>query len=324
MVLFGRGPALVFAGVFVIATTSVVRAEFPERPLRVIVPFAPGGAMDIMARDISAVLSERVGQTVTVENVAGGGTVIGTQRVVSAPPDGYTLLFHSGALTIDVTFRKNPPYDVRTNLAPITKAAWGPFALLVQPSMPAKTLGEFVAYAKKNPGKLNYGSSGTGAGMHLIAEYFKATAGIDVVHVPFRGEAPATTALLSGSVQLILKPPFTALSLVQDGKVTPLAVTGNKRSGLLPNVPTIAELGYDKFFAGYWGGFFAPAGTPTAIVNKLNSEIVAAINDKRVADRLRQSGVEVVGNSPQAFKSEIEKEIELWRNVITQSKIEPQ
>ena len=324
MAQFRRGIAVFFALFLVGATASVARADFPDRPLRVIVPFAPGGAMDIMARDISAVLSERIGQTVTVENVAGGGTVIGTQRVVSAPPDGYTLLFHSGALTIDVTFRKNPPYDVRTSLVPITKAGWGPFAVLVQSSMSAKTLNDLVAYAKKNPGKLNYGSSGTGAGMHLIAEYLKATAGIDVVHVPFRGEAPATTALLSGSVQMVLKPPFTSLPLIQEGKVIPLAVTGNKRSALLPDVPTIAESGYEGFFAGYWGGFFAPAGTPPAVINKLNAEIVAAINDKRVADRLRRSGEDVVGNAPHAFSIEIEKEIELWRNVITQSGIEPQ
>jgi tripartite-type tricarboxylate transporter receptor subunit TctC len=292
-------------------------AEFPDRPIRVIVPFAPGGAMDIMARDIAGVLSERVRQSVTVENVTGGGTVIGTQRVVTAKPDGYTLLFQSGALAINVTYRKEQPYDVRTNLLPVTKAAWGPFAILVSPASPAKTLKEFVALAKRSPGKLNFGSSGVGAGMHLIMEYFKASAGIDVVHVPFRGEAPATTALLSGNVQVILKPPFTAMPLIQDGKVVPLAVTGLNRSKLLPDVPTIDELGYKDFQAGYWGGFFAPAGTPDDVIQKLNEQIVASIRDKRVSGNLLKSGVEVIGNKPAEFKKELNDEIELWRKVIT-------
>lgn len=313
------------AGAIVLsASTSPAHAEFPDRPLRIIVPFAAGGGMDIMARDISSVLSERLGVAVTVENISGGGTVVGTQRVVAAAPDGYTLLFHSGALAIDVTYRKNLPYDVRTNLAPITKAAWGPFAVVVSRSLPAKTLREFVDYSKKNPGKLNYGSSGVGAGMHLIMEYLKATAGIDVVHVPFRGEAPATTALLSGDVQIMLKPPFIALPLVQDNKVTPLAVTGGNRSLLLPDVPTIAEVGYENFEAGYWGGFFAPAGTLPEVIKKLNTEIVASIKDKRVAERLLKTGVEVIGNSPEKFRQELDSEIELWRKVINESGIQPQ
>jgi tripartite-type tricarboxylate transporter receptor subunit TctC len=297
------------------------RAEFPDRPIRIIVPFAPGGAMDIMARDIASVLSKRVRQTVTVENVTGGGTVIGTQRVVSAPPDGYTLLFQSGALAINVTYRKEQSYDVRRDLAPITKAAWGPFAVLVSPSSPAKSLKEFIAYAKRNPGKLNYGSSGAGAGMHLIMEYLKATAGVDIVHVPFRGEMPATTALLSGDVQVILKPPFTSMPLINDGKVIPLAVTGLNRSKLLPNVPTIEESGYPTFLAGYWGGFLAPAKTPNDVIKKLNTELVASINDKYVTERLLKSGVEVVGNSPEEFKKELNDEIELWHKVIIDSKI---
>lgn len=280
--------------------------------------------MDIIARGITAVLSERIGQSVTVENVTGGGTVIGTQRVVNAAADGYTLLFQSGALAINVTYRKDQTYDVRVNLAPITKAAWGPFVLLVPPSVPAKTLADLVAYAKKNPGKLNYGSSGAGAGIHLITEYLKATTGIDAIHVPFRGEAPATTALLSGEVQMTLKPPFLALPLIEEGKLIPLAVTGSKRSILLPKVPTVAESGYDKFFAGYWGGFLAPASTPPGVIEKLNTEIVASIQDHRVQNMLLKNGMEVVGNSPEAFKKEIEEEIELWRKVIIGAGIQSQ
>jgi tripartite-type tricarboxylate transporter receptor subunit TctC len=303
---------------------SHAAAEFPERPIRLIVPFAAGGAMDIMARDIGSVLAERLKQTVTVENVTGGGTVVGSQRVVSAVPDGYTLLFQSGAVTIDLTFRKNPPYDVRKDLLPITKAAWGPFAVLVSPFIPVRSLSALVAYAKKHPGKLNYGSSGTGAGMHLITEYLKAAAKFDIVHIPFRGEAPATTALLSGEVQMMLKPPFTALPLIREGKAVALAVTGKERSVLLDAVPTISEAGYKDFVAGYWGGFFAPAGTPQAVINKLHAEIVASVRDKRVVERLRKSGEIVVANSPERFKAEIEEEIALWRAVITKSGIEPQ
>jgi tripartite-type tricarboxylate transporter receptor subunit TctC len=274
--------------------SASAHAEFPDRPIRVIVPFAPGGGMDIMARDISAVLSERISQPITVENVSGGGTVIGTQRVVAAPPDGYTLLFHSGALTSDVTYRKNQTYDVRTSLAPITKAAWGPFVMVAWPSLGVRSLGDFVRYAKARPGNLNYGSSGVGAGMHLIAEYFKSATKIDLVHIPFRGEAPATAALLSGEVQMVLKPPFLALPLIQDGKAIPLAVTGKRRSTLLPDVPTIEESGYRDFFAGYWGGFFGPANTPRSVIDKLNSEIVASINDKRISERLHRKGVSAV------------------------------
>jgi tripartite-type tricarboxylate transporter receptor subunit TctC len=292
------------------------RAEYPEQRITVVVPFPAGGATDAIARTIGADLSTRLGQTVTVENRAGGGTVVGTEAVVRSRPDGYTLLFHSGTLAIDLTFKKNLSYDVRKDLIPITKAAWGPYAVLVHKDVPVRTLAELIAYAKANPEKLNMGSAGIGTMGHLASAYLTARSGIKLTHIPFRGSGPALTAVMGGQLEVLLDPPFTALPAIQSGNVRALAVTGEKRSPLLPDVPTVAELGFPGFAAGHWGGFFAPAGTPPAVIAKLNSALVASLQNPKVREVLRGQGLEILGNTPDQFRKEIADEIELWAKVI--------
>jgi tripartite-type tricarboxylate transporter receptor subunit TctC len=299
-----------------LAQMSPASAEYPERNITVIVPFAAGGATDVIARTIAADVTARLGKSVVIENRAGAGTVLGTTAVVRAAPDGYTLLFHSGALAIDLSFKKNLGYDVRKDLVPITKAAWGPFAVLVHKDLPVKTLAELVAYAKQRPEKLNLGSAGIGTMGHLTASYLAARAEIKLTHIPFRGSGPALTAIMGGQLDVLLDPPFTALPAIQSGNARALAVTGEKRSPLLPDVATVAELGYRGFAAGHWGGFFAPAGTPDAIIQRLNKEFVTALQDPRVRDVLRGQGLEIIGNTPAEFRKEIEQEIELWAKVI--------
>ncbi len=290
--------------------------DYPTRNITVIVPFAAGGATDVIARTIAANVTPRLGKSVVIENRAGGSTVLGTTAVVRAAPDGYTLLFHSGALAIDLSFKKNLSYDVRKDLVPITKAAWGPFAVLVHKDLPVKTLAELVAYAKERPDKLNLGSAGIGTMGHLAASYLAASAGIKLTHIPFRGSGPALTAIMGGQLDVLLDPPFTALPAIQSGNSRALAVTGEKRSPLLPDVATVAELGYPGFAAGHWGGFFAPAGTPEPVIQRLNKEFVAALADPRVREVLRGQGLEIIGNTPAEFRKEIEQEIELWAKVI--------
>ncbi len=306
------------------AFAAPASAEFPERPIRVVCPFAAGGATDAIARVIATSLSERIGQPVTVDNVTGGATVIATQAVVDADSDGYTLLFHSGTLAIDRSYKSNLPYDMNTDLIPITKAAWGPLAVLVSPSIEANTLGEFIEYQKAHPGELNFGSGGTGTMLHLAAEYLNAIAGAKATHIAYRGGGPATAALLAGEIEMMMKPPFTSTSLISEGKVKALAVTGKVRSSLLPDVPTVIEQGYENYVAGHWGGFFAPAGTPDDVVAKLNAEIVAAIKDPRVEESLSARGLLVIANSQEEFKAELDEEVELWRKVIADAGITPQ
>jgi tripartite-type tricarboxylate transporter receptor subunit TctC len=300
---------------------GAAHAEYPDQRINIIVPFVAGGATDIIARTIAADLSTRLGQTVTIENRAGGGTVVGTEAVVRAPPDGYTLLFNSGALTIDVGFKKNLNYDVRKDLVPVTKAAWGPYAVLVHKDLPIKSLSELISYAKDKPTTLTMGSAGVGTMGHLAAEYLEATTDIKLTHVPFRGSAPALTAVMGGHVQVLLDPPFTAMPAIQSGDTRVLAVTGARRSPLLPDVPTVAELGFAGFAAGHWGGFFVPAGTPPAVIQKLNTAIVASLQNPKVREVLRGQGLEIIGNTPEEFRKEIDEEIELWSKVIKDSGI---
>jgi tripartite-type tricarboxylate transporter receptor subunit TctC len=299
-------------------------AEYPERRILIVVPFAAGGATDIIARTIATEVASDFGQPVTIENRAGGGTVIGTESVVRAAPDGYTLLFHSGTLAIDVSFKKGLSYDIRKDLIPITKAAWGPYAVLVRKELPVTTLSELVAYVRERPNKLNMGSAGIGTMGHLASEYLSSRSNMKMTHVPFRGSGPALTAIMGGHIDVLLDPPFTAIPAIDSGSSRPLAVTGEKRSPLLPDVPTVGELGYPGFAAGHWGGFFAPAGTPVAIITKLNAAFKAALVKPEVRDVLRRQGLEIIGNTPEQFAKEIEDEIKLWADVLQQSGIKPE
>lgn len=323
--MIGRG---LIAGVAAALALTVgaagALAEFPDKPIRVVVPFSAGGATDSIARTVSQALSERIGQPVTIDNVTGGGTVIGTQEVLNSKPDGYTLLFHSGTLAIDITYKPNNGYDVREDLIPITKAAWGPFAVMVRPDLGINTMEELKSYAEEHPGELNFGSGGTGTMIHLASEYLWAEEGMKMTHVPYRGEGPATAALLAGEIDVLLKPPFTSTELLADKKVVALAVTAEERSPLMKDTPTVGETGLVGFSIGHWGGFFAPAGTPDEIIQYLNTELVAAIANPKVNEQLSKSGLFLIGDSPQDFRKDIDEEIAIWKKVITDANIPTQ
>ncbi len=301
-----------------------VAADYPNRPVRVVVPFTPGGAGDLVARTISNQLALRLKRPFIVDNRAGGGGVIGADAVVRSAPDGYTILFHSGAITIDPSFRKSLPYDVRRDLVPITMAVTGPFAVLTSTATPAKTLPELLALARARPGTLNFGSTGLGTSIHLGSELLKSTAKVDIVHVPFKGEVPALMALSSNEIQILVNTILSARPMIDSGKVRLLAVTGRNRSAVLPDAPTVAESGVPGYESGVWLGFFAPAGTPRDIVNKLYTEIRAVLQQPEVKAQLLEKGLEVADYPPEEFAKWIDQEITRWGAVIRAAGIEPQ
>lgn len=303
---------------------QTVAADYPTKQVRVVVPFTPGGAGDLVARMISSQLSERLKRQFIVDNRPGGGGVIGTEAVVRSAADGYTLLFHSGAITIDPSFKKNLPYDVRRDLVPITMAVTGPFAVLTSTATPAKSVQELLAVARARPGTLNFGSTGLGTSIQLAAELFKSMAKIDIVHVPFKGEAPALLALSSSEIQILFNTILSARPLIDAGKVRLLAVTSRNRSAVLPEVPTVAEGGVAGYESGVWLGFFAPAGTPREIVNKVYVEIQAVLQQPAAKARLLEQGLEVADQPPEAFAKWIDQEIARWAAVIRAAGLQPE
>ena len=306
------------------AGAAIAQTPYPRQSVRVIVPYAAGGGTDLVARTVAGKFSDRVGQPVIVDNRPGGATIVGTEAAIRSAPDGYTLLFHSGTVTVDPSYKKNLSYDLHRDLIPITKAASGGFAVLIPSSIPARTLSEFIAYAKANPGKLNFGSPGVGTSVHLAAESFKAATGIELVHVPYRGAGPAITGLIANQIQLLLDPVFTAQPHVESGSLRALAVTSRTRSPLLPDVPTVAEAGLGGYESGFWGGFFAPAKTPADVIQKLSTELRASLRDPVVEQKLISQGLEVVANTPEQFTDELKVETAHWAKVIRDAKIEPE
>ena len=280
--------------VFVLATSIALAgaalaqsaANFPDRPIKLIVPYPPGGSTDPVARLLASDLSTRLGQPVVVDNRPGAAGSIGTEAVARAAPDGYTLLLHTSVIATDPTFKKTLPYDVKRDLAPVTLAVNGPYLLVVNPSLPVKNVAELIAYAKANPGKLNFGSAGQGSSGHLIGELFKTSAGIDMVHVPYKGGGPSITGLMGNEVQLLFDTISGSGALAENGKLRALAVTSSARSPALPNVPTINESGLKDFSVVYWLGIFAPAKTPPEIVDKLYKAFRASLDNPEVSAKL--------------------------------------
>lgn len=321
----------VFSLVVLLATNSAVAAAataaatgYPTKPLRIVVPYAPGGGGDIVARLIGAKLTEAWGQPVINDNRPGGGTLIGTELVARAAPDGYTLLLGTNAHTVNESLYRNLPYNLVRDLAPVTVLIQSPNILLVHPSVPAMTLSEFIAFAKSKPGQLNYSSSGNGSTGHLAMEMLKTMAGIDLVHIPYKGGGPALIALRSGEVSALFNNIIAVAGEIKAGRVRALGVTSSKRSSGVPDVPTIAEAGVPGFEATAWIGLFAPAATPPAIVNKLNREIVRILRLPDIRERLAAQGAEPVGNSPQEFAVMIRAEIPKWKKVIETARIVPE
>ncbi|SHN64287.1 Tripartite-type tricarboxylate transporter, receptor component TctC [Bradyrhizobium erythrophlei] len=297
--------------------------DFPSRPIHLIVPYAAGGSADATARVIAKQVSKRTGQTIVVENRGGSASILGTEFVNKADPDGYTLLLgQSGPISINPAIYKELPYDPVKDFAPVSLTSTYPYLMVVNRSLGVKTLQEFVTLAKSKPGALNYGTTGVGASNHLLTELFNLKAGIKLTHIPYRGTALAVADLVAGQVQVVFSDPISALQLVNSGMLVALAVTSKDRSPVAPNVPTISESGYPGFDAVGWHGILAPAKTPPAIVAKLNAEIVQALKDPETKSLLESQAIQVVGSSPQEFADYIKQDIALWKEVAEQAKIE--
>ena len=303
-----RRGLLAAAGLAVLPGASLAQA-FPARPVRIMVGFTPGGLPDITARLIGQKLSEAWKQPVTVENRPGAGGNIAAQAVAAAPPDGYTLLSISSAHTSAPAIYPKLPFDVAKDFAGITMTATGPCLLIVAPDLPVKTVADLVALAKARPGVLNYSSAGIGSGTHFAVETLKAQAGIDVVHVPFKGIPEALAEAVAGRVQFFMAPFATAVGLVKDGRARAIAVTSPKRVGETPNIPTVAESGVSGYKYAIWSGLLAPAKTPRALVDQLNAEVVRILRLPETAQRLAPLGTEAAPGTPDEFDRLIAEEV---------------
>jgi tripartite-type tricarboxylate transporter receptor subunit TctC len=305
-----------FAAAFIVLLAAEAAAQYPSRPIRIIVPQSPGASTDLTARLIGQKLSESFQQPVVVDNRPGAGTTHGTDMVVRATPDGYTLLVVASSISINPSIYKKLPYDTLRDLAPITQLSAFPNLLVVHPSVPVKTVQDLLALVKAKPGQLNYASAGTGTGTHLSAELFKNMTGADMVHVPYKGGGPAVTALIGGQVQLMFGTTVTLLSHVRAGKLRPVAVTTTKRSPAAPDVPTIAESGVPGFDHGPWNGLFTTARTPASVIARIHGEVVKILFSPEVKGVLNKEGAEPVGNTPAQFAGVMKSEIAKWEKVI--------
>ncbi|MBL8524863.1 MAG: tripartite tricarboxylate transporter substrate binding protein [Betaproteobacteria bacterium] len=295
-------------------------ATYPNKPIKIVVPFPPGGATDILARSIGAELQKTFNQSVIVENKPGGGGNLGADTVAKSAPDGYTLVMGTvGTHAINMSLYSKMPYDAIKDFEPVVLVAGVPNLLVVHPSVAAKNVKELTALAKSMPGKLNVASSGNGTSIHMAAELYKVMAGVDILHVPYKGSSPAVTDLLGGQVQLMFDNMPSALPHAKAGKLRPLAVTSLKRSASFPDVPTMDEEGLKGFDATSWFGLLAPAGTPKDIVAKLNKASVAAIATAEMKERLAANGADPVGNSPAEFATFIKAENEKWAKIVKAS-----
>jgi tripartite-type tricarboxylate transporter receptor subunit TctC len=307
------------------AVSRIARAQaYPTRPVRLIVPIAPGGATDILARLIGQWLSERLGQPFIIDNRPGAGSNVGTEAVVRAPADGYTLLLCSVTDAINATLYDKLNFNFIRDIAPVAGIIRGTHVLVVNPSVPAKTVPEFIAYAKANPRQLNMASAGTGTGVHIAGELFKMMAGVDMVHVPYRGGGPALNDLLGGQVQVMFPTSVASVEHIRAGRLRALAVTAATRSDQLLDIPTVAEFvpGYE---ASVWlFGIGAPRNTPAEIVDKLNKEINAGLVDPKFKTRLADLGGTVLAGSPADFGKLIAAETEKWGKVIRAANIKPE
>lgn len=293
--------------------------DFPTKPIRIVIPFAAGGGTDVIGRLLARKLSEASSQQAVVDNRAGGGAIIGSELVARSAPDGHTLLLTANPHTANPALYAKLPYDTVRDFAPVTLVASAPLILVVHPSLPARTVKELIALAKARPGQLSYGTSGNGGPQHYAGELFKHMTGINIIHVPYRGGAPATIDLLAGHVQLAFNAMINALPHLPGGRLRALAVTSARRSDAAPEVPTVAESSLKGFETTTWYGIFVAAGTPPAVIGKLNDGLIRALRQPDVAEILRKSGMSPVGNSPEAFGRFVVEEIDRFRKVARDS-----
>ena len=311
--------AALLLGAAALAAGSQVAAQdaYPNRSVRIVVPFAAGGATDVVARALAKDLSELWGQPVVIDNRGGAGGNIGADVVAKSAPDGYTILMASGSiLTVNPHIYAKLPFDAKKDFIPVTNVASGPQLVVVHPSVPANSVKELVALSKSKPGAVNFGSAGIGSQTHMAAENFVVAAGINATHVPYKGEAPALADLIAGQIQFVVANVAPATPHVNNGTIRAIAVTSSARSPTLPNVPTVAESGVPGFENTGWFGLVAPAGTPPAIVAKIHGDTVKVLQGKEMRDRLAGQGMAPVGNAPAAFAAAIDEESKRWAEVV--------
>lgn len=303
-----------------VATPALAQA-WPTKPVRIVVPFAAGGSTDVIARMLGQRLTEKWGQAVVIENRGGAGGNLGADLVAKAAPDGYTFLMASGSITINPNLYAKMPFDTRKDLVPVSNVAGGPMLVVVSARSPIKTTRELIAAAKANPGAMSYGSAGVGSQTHLAVENFADVAGIDMQHVPYKGEAPAYTDLISGQTQMMIGNIAAAAALLGPDRLRAVAVTGKERSPLLPDVPTVAESGLPGFENTGWFGLLAPAGTPAAIIDKMYRDTAAVLSETQFKARLYVLGMAPIGSSPAEFGRQIDGELKRWAQVVKNRKL---
>jgi tripartite-type tricarboxylate transporter receptor subunit TctC len=290
--------------------------SYPNRPIRMILPSSPGGPVDVIARTVGAGLAEALGQQIVMDNRAGAGGIIGAEIVANANPDGYTLMFaHSGPLAIEAALHSKLSYDPLKSFAPVSLVAESPYALIVNPATPARSVRELVALAKSRPGKFNYASGGIGTGIHMAGELFNLAAGLKMVHVPYKGAGPSMAALISGEVDMMFNGVSSALPHVKAGRLRALAISSAQRTPLLPDLPTVAESGLTYETAG-WYGLVAPARTPKPVTAKLQSQLHRALNTPEMKERLAGQGIDGIASTPERLTQHLRAELEKWTVVV--------
>ncbi len=302
----------------VAVSPAFAQDKFPEKPLRLVVPFAAGGPTDVMARLVAAKMSESMGQQIMVENKLGAGGTIAATEVARSAPDGYTLMFHNvSTAAINLHLYKKLPYDPIKDFQPISRLADIPNVMIINKDIPAKTLREFIAYAKANPGKLNYASSGNGTILHLSGELFKQMAGVEMTHVPYKGSAPATVDLIAGNIAMLFDNMPGQVENLRGQKVIGLGVTTGVRVPVVPDVPTLGEAGLPEFKNASWFSFYAKGGTPREVIRKLEMESIKAVNDPIVTARIRMLGAIPIASTADELDKFWKSEIEYWRPIVT-------
>jgi tripartite-type tricarboxylate transporter receptor subunit TctC len=311
----------IFLATALLAAISAEAQEWPSRSVKLIVPFPPGGGTDTVARPLAAKLSQLLGQQVVIDNRGGAGGTSGAAAAAKSPADGYTVLLYSVHGAVAASAYKNLSYDLERDLVPVTTAAIFPDVLVAAARVPAKTLGELIAYAKANPGRINCGSAGNGTSRHLSCEMFNLQAGIQATHVPYKGTGPATAALLAGEIDYIFEALGSASAYIRAGTVRPIVVTSAKRSPSFPEIPTAIESGLPAFDVTSWYGLWVPAGTPRPIVQKIHAAVVKAFEDSEVKDLWFKLGAEPGGATPDEFRELVSRDIAKWGKVVREAKI---
>lgn len=323
---FFRAALLLLGALALAGGAAGARAQpaYPNKPLRLIIPYPPGGIGDTLARELAVQLGQRLNQPVLVESKPGASQMIGAEYVARSAPDGYTLFLGSqSSLVLNVYAQKSMPYDPFKDFAPVSMFFTTPLYLVVNPAMPVRNVQEFIAYAKAHPGKVSFGSIGTGSSLHLAGEMFKAAAGVDMLHVPYKGSVPAVTDLIGGQIQAIFDAGTSSLPQVRGGKLRVLGVTSAQRASGTPDIPAIAETvpGYD---ASFWFAIVAPAGTPKPIVNRLSAEINEVLKQSAVRDRYKENGVELAGSTPDELAARMRADLPRWTEIQKLAGVKPE